>query len=292
MMCIVPQGYVYIIENLGKYARTAHPGLSFILPFLERVARKVNVMEQVLEIPQQNAITKDNVVASIDGIASFQIFDPVSATYEVSNLDISLITVIMTNLRTVVGAMDLDQLLSNRDEISARVLKTVDAAASPWGVKVIRIEIKDIVPPREMIDSMARQMKAERERRALILEAEGERQAKILRAEAEKEAQILAADGRRESAFRDAEARERQAEAESVAVTTLSQALSNGNIAAINYMLGEKYVSSIKELATSQNQKTLIVPMDLSSLAGTLGGVSEIVTSTFKGTKLHDKKHS
>jgi regulator of protease activity HflC (stomatin/prohibitin superfamily) len=275
----VPQGYNYTVERFGRYNKTLTPGLAVIIPYFDRVGRKLNVMEQVIDVPSQEIITKDNASVKVDGVAFFQVLDARRASYEVSNLEQALLNLVMTNIRTVMGSMDLDQLLSHRDEINTRLLTVIDAAALPWGVKVTRIEIKDIEPPKDLIDAMARQMKAEREKRAVILEAEGLRQAAVLRAEGAKQAVVLEAEGRKEAAFRDAEARERQAQAEATATNVVSQAIANGDLAALNYFIAEKYVKALQALATAPNQKVFIMPLDLASLAGTLGGIAEIASS-------------
>jgi regulator of protease activity HflC (stomatin/prohibitin superfamily) len=253
----VPQGWNYTVERFGKYRKTLTPGLGFIMPYVDSVGRKLNVMEQVIDVPSQEIITKDNASVKVDGVAFYQVLDPRRASYEVSNLQEALLNLVMTNIRTVMGSMDLDQLLSHRDEINVRLLAVIDAASHPWGVKVTRIEIKDIEPPRDLIDSMGRQMKAEREKRAVILEAEG----------------------RKEAAFRDAEARERSAQAEAAATRMLSEAIAQGDIAALNYSIAEKYVRAFTALAQAPNQRTFIVPMELASLAGTLSGIAAIAGS-------------
>ncbi|MBF9234747.1 SPFH domain-containing protein [Microvirga alba] len=286
----VPQGYAYTVERFGRYARTLGPGLGLILPYVEQVGKKVNVMEQVLEVPSQEAFTRDNAAVTIDAVAFFQVLDAARASYEVSNLHQALLVLTMTNIRTVVGSMDLDQLLSHRDEINERLLRVLDAAASPWGAKVTRVEIKDILPPVDLAGAMARQMKAEREKRATVLEAEGQRQSEILKAEGQKQAQILAAEGRKEAAFRDAEARERQAEAEARATSMVSDAITGGNLAAANFLVAEKYVDALRSIATAPNQKLVIVPIEAAGLAGTLGGIAELTRSVFgdggtKGTR-------
>jgi len=277
----VPQGHAYTVERFGRYSRTLGPGLGLIVPYIERIGQKVNVMEQVLDVPSQEAFTKDNAGVTIDAAAFFQILQPARAVYEVSNLYQALLVLSMTNIRTVVGSMDLDQLLSHRDEINDRLLRVVDAAAEPWGVKVTRVEIKDILPPADLSGAMARQMKAEREKRAAILEAEGLRQAAILQAEGEKQAQILAAEGRREAAFRDAEGRERQAEAEAKATTMVSTAISEGNLAAANFLVAEKYIGALRSMVSAPNQKVIIVPVEAAGLAGTLGGIAELTRAVF-----------
>src|SRR3982751_4830176 len=254
----VPQGYDWTIERFGKYTRTLAPGLNLITPYFDRVGRKINMMEQVISIPEQEVITKDNATVTVDGVAFFQVFDAAKASYEVANLDQAIIVLTMTNIRSVMGSMDLDQVLSHRDEINERLLRVVDAAVSPWGVKVNRIEIRDIVPPADLVASMGRQMKAEREKRAVILEAEGQGQSAILRAEGAKQSQILEAEGPREAAFRDAEGRERSAQAEAKATEVVSVAVSNGAVAALNYFVAEKYLRAFSELAQSPNQKILM----------------------------------
>src|SRR6187431_211365 len=277
----VPQGYDWTIERFGKYTRTLAPGLNIIVPYFDRVGRKMNMMEQVISIPEQEVITKDNATVTVDGVAFYQVFDAAKASYEVSNLNQAIIVLTMTNIRSVMGAMDLDQALSHRDEINERLLRVVDAAVSPWGVKVNRIEIKDIVPPADLIQSMGRQMKAEREKRAEILQAEGQRQSAILKAEGQKQAQILEAEGRREAAFRDAEGRERSAQAEAKATEMVSQAVASGDVAALNYFVAEKYMKVLAELADSPNQKTLIFPVEVVGVLGSLAGIAEIAKSTF-----------
>ena len=275
----VPQGYAYTVERFGKYYKTLTPGLGVIVPYIDRIGRRVNVMEQVLDVPSQEVITKDNATVTVDGVAFFQVLDPAAASYEVANMQLALLNLVMTNIRTVMGSMDLDQLLSHRDEINVRLLNVVDSAAQPWGIKTNRIEIKDIVPPKDLIDSMGRQMKAEREKRASVLEAEGARQAEILRAEGRKQALVLDAEGRKEAAFRDAEARERQAQAEAAATKMVSDAIADGDIAALNYFIAEKYVRAIDALAHGTNQKTFIMPMDMAGIAGTLAGIAELARS-------------
>ena len=273
---VVRQGYMYTIERFGRYTHTASPGFNLIMPFVDRVGRKVNMMEQVLDIPGQEIITKDNAMVAVDGVVFFQVLDPAKAAYEVSDLITALLQLTTTNLRTVMGSMDLDELLSKRDEINARLLSVVDHATGPWGVKITRVEVKDIRPPADISNAMARQMKAEREKRANILEAEGSRASEILRAEGEKQGQILQAEGRREAAFRDAEAREREAEAEAKATEMVSQAIANGNAQAINYFVAQKYVEAVKDFANSPNAKTILFPVEATNLIGTLGGIGEL----------------
>jgi len=278
---IVPQGWNYTVERFGRYTRTLRPGLTLIIPFIDRIGRKLNMMEQVIEVPSQEVITRDNAMVRVDGVAFFQVLDAAQASYEVTNLDIAILNLTMTNIRTVMGSMDLDALLSQRDEINHRLLKVVDDATHNWGVKVTRIEIKDIEPPRDLIDAMARQMKSERDKRAAVLLAEGERQSAILIAEGSKQAQILAAEGRREAAFRDAEARERSAEAEAKATEMVSDAIAKGNVQAINYFVANNYVGALKALAEAENQKVLIVPLEASSVIGAIAGVGEIAREAF-----------
>ena len=278
---IVPQGYVYTVERFGRYARSLGAGLALIVPFVDRVGRRVNVMEQVIDVPSQQAFTRDNAGVTIDAVVFYQVLDAARASYEVFNLDLAATTLTMTNIRTVVGAMDLDQLLAHRDEINERLLRVMDAAAAPWGVKINRIEIKDILLPPDLAGAMARQMKAEREKRASILEAEGQRAADILRAEGRKQSAILEAEGRREAAFRDAEARERSAEAEAAATGMVSRAIAEGDIAAANFLVAEKYVDAVRALATAPNQRVVVVPIEAAALAGTLGGIGELTRAVF-----------
>ena len=272
----VPQGHNYTVERFGRYNKTLTPGLGLIIPYIDRVGRKLNMMEQVFDVPSQEIITKDNATVTVNGVAFYQVLDVRRASYEVANLQLALLNLVMTNTRTVMGSMDLDQLLSHRDEINVRLLTVIDAAAAPWGVKVTRIEIKDIEPPKDLVMAMARQMKAEREKRAMILEAEGMRQADITRAEGRKAAVVLEAEGRKEAAFRDAEARERSAQAEAAATRMVSEATAQGDVAALNYLVADKYVRALQAFAQAPNQKVMIVPMELSSLAGTVAGISQI----------------
>lgn len=278
---IVPQGYNYTVERFGRYTRTLTPGLGLIIPFIDRVGRKLNMMEQVVNVPSQEVITRDNAMVRVDGVAFFQVLDAARASYEVTNLESAILNLTMTNIRTVMGSMDLDKLLSERDEINHRLLTVVDDATHSWGVKVTRIEIKDIEPPRDLVDAMARQMKAERDKRAAILTAEGERQAAILEAEGTKQAQILAAEGRREAAYRDAEAREREAEAEARATAMVSEAIASGNVQAINYFVANNYVDALKALAAAPNQKVMLMPLEASSVIGSVAGIGEIAREAF-----------
>ena len=281
---IVRQGYEYTIEHFGRYTATANPGFNFYPAFFYRVGQRVNMMEQVIDIPGQEIITKDNAMVSADGVVFFQVLDAAKAAYEVSNLQSALFNLTTTNLRTVMGSMDLDETLSKRDEINARLLlNVVDHATSPWGVKITRVEIKDIRPPADIVNAMARQMKAEREKRANILDAEGARAGAILRAEGEKQGKILEAEGRREAAFRDAEARERAAQAEAAATTAVSDAIAAGGTQAINYFIAQKYVEAIGRFATSPNAKTILFPVEATQLMGTLGGIGELTKEALAG---------
>src|ERR1700675_653728 len=272
----VPQGYNWTVERFGRYTRMLGPGLNLIVPFIDRVGRKMNVMEQVLDVPEQEVITKDNASVRVDCIAFFQVFDAAKASYEVASLEQAIVKLTMTNIRSVMGAMDLDQMLSHRDDINERLLRVVDAAVSPWGIKVNRIEIKDIVPPANLVESMGRQMKAEREKRAEILQAEGQRQSEILRAEGAKQGQILQAEGRREAAFRDAEARERSAEAEAKATQMVSEAIAKGDVAALNYFIADKYIKAFGQLADSPNQKIIMLPIEAMSILSSLARLGAI----------------
>jgi regulator of protease activity HflC (stomatin/prohibitin superfamily) len=280
---IVPQGREFTVEYFGRYTRTLSPGMHFLIPFFERVGRRVNMMEQVLDVPQQEVITKDNAVVKVDGIVFIQVMDAAAAAYRVDNLNYAISQLCMTNLRTVVGSMELDEVLSQRDQINTRLLTTIDHATNPWGVKATRIEIKDLTPPPDITNAMARQMKAERERRAVITEADGEKQAAIAKAEGSKQAAILQAEGRREAAFRDAEAREREAEAEAKATAFVSEAIARGDVNAINYFIAQKYVEAFALLASSPNQKTVIVPADFAGIAGSIAGIGELVKTLGDG---------
>ena len=273
---IVPQGYEWTVERFGKYVNTLTPGLHFLIPFIYSIGRKMNMMEQVLEVPSQDVITKDNAVVRVDGVVFYQVLDAAKAAYEVSNLEQAALALIMTNIRTVLGSMDLDESLSQRDAINAQLLRVVDEATHPWGVKVNRIEIKDISPSKDLVDAMARQMKAEREKRANILEAEGFKQAAILKADGEKQSTILEAEGKKEAAFREAEARERLAAAEAKATQMVSDAISSGNLNAINYFVATKYVEALKAMADSPNQKMLMLPFEASGILSSMAGIAEI----------------
>ncbi len=272
----VPQGREWTIERFGRYTRTLKPGLSLIVPFVDRVGAKISMMESVLDVPSQEVITKDNALVRVDGVVFYQVLDAAKASYEVQNLELAILNLTMTNLRTVMGSMDLDALLSRRDDINARLLTVVDEATEPWGIKVTRIEIKDISPPKDLVESMGRQMKAEREKRAVILEAEGQRQSEILRAEGEKQAAILQAEGRREAAYRDAEARERQAEAEARATEVVSKAIGQSGVLAINYFVAQKYVAALERIGAAPNQKVIMLPLEATGIISSIAGVAEI----------------
>ncbi len=279
---VVPQGYEWTKETFGRYTSTMEPGLHILMPIYHAVGRKMNMMEQVLDVPSQDVITKDNAVVRVDGVVFYQVLNAAKAAYEVSNLNQAILNLIMTNIRTVLGSMDLDESLSKRDDINARLLRVVDEATHPWGLKCNRIEIKDIQPPKDLIDSMARQMKAEREKRANILEAEGFRQAAILKAEGEKQATILSAEGQREAAYRAAEARERSAEAEAKATTMVSEAIEKGDINAINYFVAIKYVDALKAMVGAPNQKIMLLPMEATGILGSLAGIAELARSSLE----------
>jgi regulator of protease activity HflC (stomatin/prohibitin superfamily) len=273
---IVPQGYEWTVERWGKYTHTLTPGFHLLIPVMQNVGRKINMMEQVLDVPSQDVITKDNAVVKVDGVVFYQVLDAAKAAYEVAQLEVAIINLIMTNIRTVLGGLDLDESLSKRDEINAKLLRVVDEATHPWGLKVTRIELKDIQPPRDLVDSMARQMKAEREKRANILDAEGFRQAAILKAEGEKQSVILAAEGQKEAAFREAEARERSAAAEAKATEVVSAAIAGGDVNALNYFVANKYIEALKAMAESPNQKMLLLPIEATGVLGSLAGIAEL----------------
>ena len=277
---VVPQGWNYTIERFGRFTRTFSPGLQLITPFIEGVGKRMNMMEQVLDVPSQEVITKDNAMVTVDGVVFYQVLNAGKAAYEVSGLELAILNLTMTNIRTVMGSMDLDELLSQRDAINARLLVVVDEATNPWGIKVTRIEIKDISPPRDLVESMARQMKAERLKRAEILEAEGDRQSAILRAEGAKQSDILKAEGEREAAFREAEARERLAEAEARATEMVSEAISKGDVQAINYFIAQKYVEAMGKFAQSPNEKLVFMPMEASGVIGAIGGIAELAKAS------------
>ena len=277
----VPQGMEYTLERFGRYTRTLKPGLNFIVPIVDSIGSKISMMETVLDVPSQEVITKDNAMVTVDGVVFFQVLDAAKASYEVNFLENAILNLTMTNIRTVMGSMDLDELLSRRDDINAKLLTVVDDATTPWGIKVTRIEIKDISPPHDLVDAMARQMKAERLKRANILEAEGFRQAEILKAEGEKQSAILDAEGRKEAAFRDAEARERQAEAEAKATMMVSQAIAKGDVQAINYFVANKYIEALGKIGMAENEKVLFLPLEASSVIGAIGGIGEIAKQAF-----------
>ena len=279
----VPQGMEYTVERFGRYTHTLTPGLNLIVPFIDRIGTKMNMMESVLDVPSQEIITKDNALVTVDGVVFYQVLNAAKAAYEVRNLESAVINLTMTNIRTVMGSMDLDELLSNRDQINTQLMRVVDEATDPWGLKVTRIEIRDISPPRDIVDAMARQMKAERDRRASILMAEGERQSQILRAEGAKQAAVLEAEGRKEAAFRDAEARERQAEAEGQATRMVSEAIAAGNIQAINYFVAQRYVEALEAVAAAPNQKVLMLPVEAANVIGAVGGIVEIAREALGG---------
>ena len=279
---LVPQGWEYTLVRFGKYIRTLKPGFNLIIPVIDRVGEKVSMMETVLDVPAQDVITKDNATVTADGVLFFQIIDAPKAVYQVRDLQPAMANLALTNIRTVIGAMDLDEVLSKRDEINDRLLRVVDQATDPWGVKVTRIEIKDLSPPADINEAMARQMKAERLKRAEILQAEGQKQATILRAEGDKQSMVLEAEGRREAAFRDAEAREREAEAEAAATEMVSTAIARGDVQAINYFIAQKYVGALTELAKAPNQKVILMPLETSAVIASIAGIAELTKGVLK----------
>jgi regulator of protease activity HflC (stomatin/prohibitin superfamily) len=281
----VPQGYRYTIERFGRYTRTLEPGLNLIVPFIERIGAKMNVMEQVLDVPRQEVITRDNASVSADAVAFYQVLNAAQAAYQVSDLQNAILNLTMTNIRSVMGSMDLDELLSNREIINDRLLRVVDEAVGPWGIKVTRVEIKDIQPPKDLVDAMGRQMKAEREKRAQVLEAEGSRNAQILRAEGAKQSAVLQAEGQREAAFREAEARERLAEAEAKATRMVSEAIASGDVQAINYFVAQKYTEAMLAIGSAPNSKIVLMPMESAALIGSLGGIGAIAREVFGETR-------
>ena len=283
MVKSVPQGENWTVERFGRYTRTLDPGLRFLIPLMDRIGSKINMMETVLDIEEQEVITKDNAMVVADAVAFYQVVEASKAAYEVRDLEQALRNISQTNIRAVLGSMELDEALSNRDAINHRLLSVIDAASTPWGVKVTRVEIRDLAPPPDINEAMARQMKAERLKRAEILTAEGQKQAAILKAEGEREAQIREAEGRRQAAFLDAEARERAAEAEAKATAMVSEAIARGDIQAINYFVAQRYTEALRDIAASPNSKTVMVPLDASSLMGSIAGISEIAKAVGSG---------
>lgn len=278
---VVPQGSEWTVERFGRYTHTLHPGLSFVVPFVDSIGSKLSLMEQVLDIPSQEIISSDNAMVKVDAVVFYQIVDTPKASYEVRYLDTAMRNLIMTNIRTVLGSLDLDGMLSQRDQINNRLLRVVDEATTPWGVKVTRVEIKEIAPPRDLVESMARQMKAERDKRATILEAEGQRQSAILRAEGEKQAAILEAEGKKEAAYRESEARERLAQAEAKATEMVSNAVINGSAQALNYFIAQRYVTVLGQIASAENQKVIFLPLEATGILGSIAGVGELAKAAF-----------
>ncbi len=288
----VPQGYEYTVESFGRYTKTLQPGLHFLLPFVERVGDKLNMMEQVLDVPPQQVISSDNAMVTIDAVCFYQIIQASKAAYEVSDLEYAIRNLTMTNIRTVIGSLELDSMLSQRDQINAQLLNTIDQATNPWGVKITRVEIKDITPPHDLVEAMASQMKAERTKRAQILDAEGHRQAEILRAEGDKQAQILKAEGERQAAFLEAEARERQAQAEAQATLVVSQAIAQGDLQAVNYFVAQKYIEALGEIAKAPNNKLVLMPLEAASVIGSVAGISDLVKDLKNSEKSAPTPHS
>jgi len=280
---MIPQGFNWTVERFGRYRTTLKPGLNLIIPFIDLIGHKINVQEQVIGIPSQNVITKDNATVTVDGVVFYLIMDPALAAYQVADLHAAVIALALTNIRTAIGAMDLDEVLSKRDEINARLLGVLDAATQPWGTKITRVELKDVRPPEEVITAMAKQLNADREKRARVLEAEGIRQAEILRAEGEKQANILAAEGRLQAAKQDAEARERLAQAEATATRVVSDAVSAGTVQSLNYFVAQKYVEALRSLGTANNAKLVLFPVEASSLAGSVGGIASLIRDALGG---------
>jgi regulator of protease activity HflC (stomatin/prohibitin superfamily) len=289
---VVPQGYEYTIERFGRYTHTLRPGLHIILPMIDRIGAQLNMMENVFEVPSQDVITRDNACVTVDGVVFYQVLDAAKAAYEVRGLQGAILNLTMTNVRTVMGSMDLDELLSQREKINAQLLMVVDEATTPWGVKVTRIEIKDITPPRDLVDAMASQMKAERLKRATILEAEGERQSAILKAEGKKQGVILEAEGQKEAVYRESEARERMAQAEAKATEVVSKAISEGNLQAINYFIAQKYVTALEKIGSAENQKVILMPLEAANMIGSLAGIAEVVKSSFTSENNEPQKKS